>query len=565
MIKGGPPPSAKGSFFFDDPKLQTERAGNASAEAKAAGGEDDALWSQILKGANSSRVLPNKNILILGDNGSGKSTVLDAIRNPMGTLGDLDQGSQLALTYSFFEVLDEDAEEPAARIGLYELSSDDAFSPLVRYVIDPETLANSLVVLCLDWTKPWRFFHSLEKYLGLLQKHILNMLPSNSPILSAQTERLESYIRDYKDTASAAQGTSNLGAIKSDSMAFSLGPGVLTQNLGIPIIVACTKSDGMTMLERELSYSEDQFDFIQQSLRTVCLKYGASLFYVSTHRPATLSTLRSYIMHRLLWKAGSPLYSFDEKLQVVDRDTIRVPAGWDSWGMIRVQRDGFSCEALAGIEEGGASRDYEKELAAGRAVYEEEVKIPETDKVPSFTINATISAEDEQVFLERNMELLSAMSGALSGGNASPMTTNITENMASRLTTGSAMSSNDMLDDVSQKLARLAKLKEQSSSTTASRDKIPLPSSFVPNAMGPAGAAVGSSATQNEVLANFFQSLLTKKSSGGAPTSGRSSSVSGTRAGSSSMSLGGGGSSHGINAGGSPQNGSPPSGSPKQG
>ncbi|KAI8855057.1 dynein light intermediate chain-domain-containing protein [Chytridium lagenaria] len=415
---------SKGSFFFDEPKALTDKGtGPSTQDPKPSASDDDGLWSQILK----------------GESGSAKTTVLEAIRNPVGALGDQDPGTQLALTYSFFDLLDEDAEEPAARIGLYELS---------------KTLANSLVLLCLDWTKP-----------------------------------CDSFI-----------------------------------------------SDGTVMLERDYSYSDDQFDFIQQSLRTMSLKYGASLFYVSTHRPATLTTLRSYVLHRLLWKTGSPLY-------VVDRDTIRVPAGWDSWGMIRVQRDGFNCEALAG-QESGSSPDYEKELARGKSIYEGEVKVPEIDK--SFTMSNTIAAEDEQVFLERNMDLLSSMSGALSG-TASPLTTNMTDGMASRLTNGaSTMSSNDMLEDVSQKLARLAKLKVSALSVTCENTHFLL--RLFPHRARATAANGVSPASQNE-------------SSAAAP-SGRSASVSGTRAASQSMSLGGGGSSHG-GVGASSPHGSPPSGSPK--
>jgi dynein light intermediate chain 1 len=75
----------------------------------------------------------------------------------------------------------------------------------------------------------------------------------------------------------------------------------------------------------------------------------------------------------------------------------------------------------------------------------------------------------------------------------------------------------------------------------------------------------GGPASQNEVLANFFQSLLSKKTTGvpGAPAgrapslAGRSSSVTGQ-----AMSLGGGGSSMGSTGAGSPGQSGPGSMSP---
>lgn len=31
---------------------------------------------------------------------------------------------------------------------------------------------------------------------------------------------------------------------------------------------------------------------------------------------------------------------------MVERDSVLVPAGWDSWGKLRVLREGFDCEAV---------------------------------------------------------------------------------------------------------------------------------------------------------------------------------------------------------------------------
>ncbi|KAJ3193402.1 hypothetical protein HK101_004878 [Irineochytrium annulatum] len=222
------------------------------------------------------------------------------------------------------------------------------------------------------------------------------------------------------------------------------------------------------------------------------------------------------------------------------------------------QGAGVTCSA----PEWGA--DYTTELARARAIYESVVKNPGAEKM--FTMNPAITAEDEQAFLERNLELLSSMSGTAMSGAGSPLgSAAYAENVSSRLAT-SSMSSTDMLEDVSAKLARLAKLKEQSQVASMVREKskgsgdITLPAGLVQGANG-ANGAPGTS--QNEVLANFFQSLLTKKAgAGGAAVpgtntsvaslgSGRSSSVSnagGSGQRSTSMTLGGGGSSMGLGA-----------------
>ncbi|KAJ1675004.1 hypothetical protein EV182_002129 [Spiromyces aspiralis] len=160
----------------------------------------------------------------------------------------------------------------------------------------------------------------------------------------------------------------------------SLGEGMLTDNLGIPIIFVCTKSDYIDVLERERGFKDEDFDFIQRTLRSICLRFGASLIYTSLHRPETVSTLYHYLVSRLLStpmieandqgldsgddaeageasdnatpgtnksssqrataSAGSR-YLFRHRANIVDRDRVIVPAGWDSIAKIRYLRDSF--------------------------------------------------------------------------------------------------------------------------------------------------------------------------------------------------------------------------------
>lgn len=46
--------------------------------------EKDDLWSGILKGVASSKIVPTKNVLILGEPGVGKSTLVHFLKNDPG-------------------------------------------------------------------------------------------------------------------------------------------------------------------------------------------------------------------------------------------------------------------------------------------------------------------------------------------------------------------------------------------------------------------------------------------------------------------------------------------------
>lgn len=55
-----------------------------------------------------------------------------------------------------------------------------------------------------------------------------------------------------------------------------LPEGVLVENLGVPLVITCTKADYMAKLERENMYKDEHFDNVQQVLRTIALHCESS-------------------------------------------------------------------------------------------------------------------------------------------------------------------------------------------------------------------------------------------------------------------------------------------------
>ena len=66
----------------------------------------------------------------------------------------------------------------------------------------------------------------------------------------------------------------------TNSIKESLPEGVLTHNLGLDIVVVITKTDYMSILEKEYDYKEEFFDFIQQAIRKFCLKCKFGFFFL---------------------------------------------------------------------------------------------------------------------------------------------------------------------------------------------------------------------------------------------------------------------------------------------
>lgn len=56
-----------------------------------------------------------------------------------------------------------------ARLGLYQLSlASPEFLPLLKFAIRAETIIDSCVLILIDWTRPWKFLETLERWINVL-------------------------------------------------------------------------------------------------------------------------------------------------------------------------------------------------------------------------------------------------------------------------------------------------------------------------------------------------------------------------------------------------------------
>jgi dynein light intermediate chain 1, cytosolic len=60
-----------------------------------------------------------------------------------------------------------------------------------------------------------------------------------------------------------------------------LAEGVLKVNLGIPIIVVCSKVD-LLLRGEKATYLEANLEFIQKHIRNYCLQYAAAVVFTET-------------------------------------------------------------------------------------------------------------------------------------------------------------------------------------------------------------------------------------------------------------------------------------------
>ncbi|XP_027728055.1 cytoplasmic dynein 1 light intermediate chain 1 [Vombatus ursinus] len=456
-----------GSFSSSPPVLA---AANGFAPAACTGGGDKAedddgqnLWSCILSEVSTrsrSKLPSGKNVLLLGEDGAGKTSLIGRIQ---GRTEECKKGR--GAEYLYLSVHDEDRDDQT-RCNVWILDGDLYHKGLLKFAMEANSLRDTLVILVVDMSKPWTALDSLQKWASVVREHIdkLKIPPEEMKEMEQKLIRdFQEYVEPGEDFPASPQRRSTLQEDTDDSVMLPLGADTLTYNLGVPVLVVCTKCDAISVLEKEHDYRDEHFDFIQSHIRKFCLQYGAALIYTSVKENKNIDLVYKYIVQKL--------YGFPFKIPavVVEKDAVFIPAGWDNDKKIGILHENFQT-----LKAEDSFEDIITKPPVRKVVHEKE-----------------IVAEDDQVFLMKQQSQLAKQPPTAAGRpvDSSP-----------RVPGGSPRTPNRSV-----------------SSNVASVSPIPAGSKKIdPN--------MKAGATSEGVLANFFNSLLSKKTgSPGGPGVGSSS------------------------------------------
>jgi hypothetical protein len=124
-----------------------------------------------------------------------------------------------------------------ARVSAYLLTSPaSTFDTLLRPLLTPQTIPNTLVVVLLDWSQPWSWLRQLRRWV-LLLRSVLRSLDAEC------TDALEEVMQGWRDRgrgggATNLDGTASATSVEGD-VALPVGPGEWEDGLGLPLCVVC--------------------------------------------------------------------------------------------------------------------------------------------------------------------------------------------------------------------------------------------------------------------------------------------------------------------------------------
>jgi dynein light intermediate chain 1, cytosolic len=309
---------------------------NNMEEEKNNKNENDSIWSKVLSQVSKHKVMERATIIVLGDKNSGKKSLFGCMREVKPIPGYSDNFPTVhPLGYTYLDVIDPDEEKVKTSFadGDVWFLNDPNQGQLLDYVLQPERAHKTIFVIALDLSKPWDVLSQLNKWLKVIRSFLTRIKQTVSIQEKVQkcSQQLKEYIRLFR--AQQILGSK----LEEELKAIELPEGVLTENLGIPIIICGTKVD---MLESSLagkkimsgrtsplsSQLQPKINFMQLKLRETCLALAASLIFTSAIENVNTITLQKYIFHRLYMDE----FKTAPAAEVLNPNSLFIPAGWDA-------------------------------------------------------------------------------------------------------------------------------------------------------------------------------------------------------------------------------------------
>jgi dynein light intermediate chain 1, cytosolic len=384
-------------------------------------GEQQQIWIPMLNSASKGKDLTEKHLILLGGSPDQQREFLEHL-NPENTRSRFNSSNntkakisnRYTLGYTYHDVQDADGEGTLARLNVHLLSNPSgAFAPLLKPLLTAKTVKDTLIVILLDWSDPYKWARQLRQWIRLLRSVILT--------LDDETKiAMEENISAWKEKRIGPDAPSHQTSLESEtktSTATSLGPGEWDEQLGLPLSVICIQSEKIEGLERDQGWQDEHFDFLVQWLRCVLLKHGSSLVYTSTSDPNNVRTL----LHSSL-SILSLLKRDVAKPNYMERDKILIPPNWDSWGKIRPLREGTDLEAISDAwaieiqakpdQNPDAQTQSESEEGSAVSLYESTLPNPTTQpsiQTQPVTDDVMESAPSVQDFLSQQLKVLDGL------------------------------------------------------------------------------------------------------------------------------------------------------------
>ncbi|POW22740.1 hypothetical protein PSHT_00894 [Puccinia striiformis] len=305
-----------------------------------------------LSTTNQPSTDPNLNPNSINNNSNG----------PIGKAVD-DDDVDMGTNYTTVEIGDDSEDDPLVRLSIHQIpSASPPYSNLLPLILNADSLREgtnipSMIPSLILVLIPFYPSSFTTNNLILIQSVIKSIKDTIKPaqagqaalrgeyIIEESKEALEYQYRSYLESNVGINSVST--PLQEPTSESTIGTNnINTQNntnihLDLPL-----PPDQIDHLEKDKDFKEEQFDFIQQVLRSICLRFETSnsrkikIIIWSINFNYSIHTNNNNNRNNDDDKSFKIIW-IPYKANVVDRDEVLIPMGWDSWGKIKILRDGF--------------------------------------------------------------------------------------------------------------------------------------------------------------------------------------------------------------------------------
>nr|VZI17521.1 unnamed protein product [Spirometra erinaceieuropaei] len=416
------------------------------------------LWSDLLREVQNNALFQNQqsgygspafNLILLGKQNSGKNSLIARLQNLEKTI------HSNGLHYYYIDMRKPNSEEPM-KVGAWCLDTDVNMNLHLRFALNKNTIWSSLIVICVSMAELWKAEDSISDIVQQLHSH-LDYLDLDEEEMTELQESLQRqfqlYVEPTRQTndpnSETVKTSGNLELLHrmstavhssgmpvnslhpadvlgtaNDTVLVPIPEGIFKEKLAVPVIILVTKADVIKTLEQEAGFTDDTFDVLQWRLRAKALELGAALAYISVKADTNCELFTRYLRHRFFNT------SFHSPAQVLEHETLFVPAGWDNHMRLNTLRSSINDQIMLEAEKLISSpppRDLRMVLAcagAGLSVMRATDFMLGDSPLGVSSSEPEIVAEEEQIFLTKlyNQQQQQQMTSGPKGSQASETT-----------------------------------------------------------------------------------------------------------------------------------------------
>ena len=156
-----------------------------------------------------------------------------------------------------------------------------SFAPLLKPLLTPQSVPETLVVILLDWSDPWTWVRRLREWVRLLRQVLISVDDKTKIAMAETMTEWRDRKRGMDSNSAGAQGLASSGGAPT----IPLGSGEWDEALGIPMCVVC-QGVCMTAANGEKGLCAD---WSCPDIRPITLKNWRKTM-VGTKRSLTLSS-----------------------------------------------------------------------------------------------------------------------------------------------------------------------------------------------------------------------------------------------------------------------------------